>query len=247
MRARSARRGPRLAGAALRGGDRLRPDEVAVEREHVDVYFADGSMVSLEPGSPRETGFFRLARRVLAAARGDDGRRARSPPPRARASRRGLRPPLGRRSSYYLDKYRFETRPELLRELGERIAARVARVGARGAASRRARARRRRARRVGLARRRGFPSSSSARRRRSTGRRAASRGSSRQGEEVCLVEDVVTSGGAAVEAVRPSGRPGSSAGRRSAWSIGRREEPTLSRAKRSASTPLFRAQDILPG
>ena len=32
----------------------------------------------------------------------------------------------GRRSSYYLDKYRFETRPDLLRELGERIAARVA-------------------------------------------------------------------------------------------------------------------------
>ena len=31
----------------------------------------------------------------------------------------------GRRSSYYLDKYRFETRPDLLRELGERIAARV--------------------------------------------------------------------------------------------------------------------------
>jgi orotate phosphoribosyltransferase len=31
----------------------------------------------------------------------------------------------GRRSSYYLDKYRFETRPDLLRELGERIAARA--------------------------------------------------------------------------------------------------------------------------
>ena len=29
----------------------------------------------------------------------------------------------GRRSRYYLDKYRFETDPELLRELGERIAA----------------------------------------------------------------------------------------------------------------------------
>ena len=31
----------------------------------------------------------------------------------------------GRRSRYYLDKYRFETRPELLRPLGERIAATV--------------------------------------------------------------------------------------------------------------------------
>ena len=31
----------------------------------------------------------------------------------------------GRRSRYYLDKYRFETNPELLRELGERIASRA--------------------------------------------------------------------------------------------------------------------------
>src|SRR5947209_9972084 len=31
----------------------------------------------------------------------------------------------GRRSRYYLDKYRFETRPDLLRPLGERIAAAV--------------------------------------------------------------------------------------------------------------------------
>src|SRR5438876_7086877 len=29
----------------------------------------------------------------------------------------------GKRSRYYLDKYRFETRPDLLRVLGERIAA----------------------------------------------------------------------------------------------------------------------------
>jgi orotate phosphoribosyltransferase len=28
----------------------------------------------------------------------------------------------GRRSRYYLDKYRFETRPDLLRPLGERLA-----------------------------------------------------------------------------------------------------------------------------
>ena len=31
----------------------------------------------------------------------------------------------GKRSRYYLDKYRFETRPELLRPIGERIAATV--------------------------------------------------------------------------------------------------------------------------
>src|SRR5204863_8518749 len=34
----------------------------------------------------------------------------------------------GRRSSYYLDKYRFETRPDLLGPLGERIAEAVAEV-----------------------------------------------------------------------------------------------------------------------
>jgi len=32
----------------------------------------------------------------------------------------------GKRSRYYLDKYRFETRPDILRALGERIAAEVA-------------------------------------------------------------------------------------------------------------------------
>src|SRR5438477_8395109 len=31
----------------------------------------------------------------------------------------------GRRSRYYLDKYRFETRPDLLRALGERLAAQI--------------------------------------------------------------------------------------------------------------------------
>jgi len=31
----------------------------------------------------------------------------------------------GKRSRYYLDKYRFETRPDILAALGERLAARV--------------------------------------------------------------------------------------------------------------------------
>ena len=34
----------------------------------------------------------------------------------------------GKRSSYYLDKYRFETRPELLEEIGARLSARIAEV-----------------------------------------------------------------------------------------------------------------------
>ena len=43
----------------------------------------------------------------------------------------------GRRSSWYLDKYRFETEPEILRALGEALAATVARVRARRRATRR--------------------------------------------------------------------------------------------------------------
>ena len=34
----------------------------------------------------------------------------------------------GKRSAYYLDKYRFETVPELLEQLGARLAAKVAEV-----------------------------------------------------------------------------------------------------------------------
>ena len=106
----------------------------------------------------------------------------------------------GRRSSHYFDKYRFETRPELLEAIGARVAGR-----------RRARTGRRR-----------LAGSSSGR------RRWRHRGSSRlpflivredygtanriegafeTGERVCLVEDVVTSGGpvAAVEALREAG------------------------------------------
>ena len=34
----------------------------------------------------------------------------------------------GRRSTFYLDKYRFETQPDLLREIGELLAARIREV-----------------------------------------------------------------------------------------------------------------------
>jgi hypothetical protein len=39
-------------------------------REHVDLYFADGSMVSFTPGSPEGDRLIPIARRVLADARG---------------------------------------------------------------------------------------------------------------------------------------------------------------------------------
>ena len=55
----------------------------------------------------------------------------------------------GRRSRWYLDKYRFETDPELLRALGERLAAAIREVGAGARPDRRAGARSRRAGRLG--------------------------------------------------------------------------------------------------
>ncbi len=39
-------------------------------REHVDLYFADGSMVSFTPGSPEGDRLLPIARRVLADAQG---------------------------------------------------------------------------------------------------------------------------------------------------------------------------------
>jgi hypothetical protein len=60
-----------VAGAAaLAGVIILVRTKASVEREHVDVYFADGSMVSLEPGSAEGDKLLPLVRRAIAAARG---------------------------------------------------------------------------------------------------------------------------------------------------------------------------------
>ena len=113
----------------------------------------------------------------------------------------------GRRSRWYLDKYRFETDPELLRSLGERLAAAIrasepgsARIAgpALGAVALAASA----AMASGLP----FISGRGETKEYATGNRIE--GPHEPGELVCLVEDVVTSGGAlceAVEAVRAAG------------------------------------------
>jgi orotate phosphoribosyltransferase len=106
----------------------------------------------------------------------------------------------GRRSRYYLDKYRFSTQPDLLSELGRRIAAAVAEhehgavrlaapeLGAVPLAAAAALAS-------------GLPFVIVRGQAKEYGTANRIEGVFDAGECVCLVEDVVTSGGAAVEAV----------------------------------------------
>ena len=107
----------------------------------------------------------------------------------------------GRRSSYYLDKYRVETDPDVLAALGERIAARAlaadgvppnllagTELGAVALAAA-----------ASLAARLPFVIVRKAAKTHGTERRIE--GASDRGQRVCLVEDVVATGGAAVAAV----------------------------------------------
>lgn len=106
----------------------------------------------------------------------------------------------GRRSSFYLDKYRFATDPELLREIGARLAETVARadpdairlaapeLGAVPLAAA-----------TSLAS--GMPFLIVRGEAKEYGTANRIEGTFAPGERVCLVEDVVTSGGAAAEAV----------------------------------------------
>ena len=107
----------------------------------------------------------------------------------------------GRRSRYYLDKYRFETRPDLLRALGAHLGRRVRaeepeatllagpELGAVALAAA-----------TSLEAELPFLIVRQEAKGYGTGRRLE--GVYREGELVCLLEDIVTSGGAALEAVR---------------------------------------------
>ena len=150
----------------------------------------------------------------------------------------------GRRSRYYLDKYRFETRPELLEALGERIAARVSEVAPEahrlagpelGAVALAAAA--------SLASRLPFVIVRKGAKEYGTGNRLE--GEFETGEQVCLVEDVVTTGGAAAEAVRALREAGLEC--RSAVCVVDREEGGADALARVAVRlwPLFRARDLV--
>jgi orotate phosphoribosyltransferase len=150
----------------------------------------------------------------------------------------------GKRSRYYLDKYRFETRPDLLRALGERIAAAVAehapdslRLAAPelGAVALAAAA----SLESGLP----FLIVRKAAKEYGTGNRLE--GPYEQGETVCLVEDVVTSGGAlldSVEAVREAGLRVQTA----VCIVDREEGGADALARRAVRLrPIFRAGELL--
>jgi orotate phosphoribosyltransferase len=106
----------------------------------------------------------------------------------------------GRRSSYYLDKFRFETQPDVLRVLGEELASALAEVephaariaspvlgavvlGAAASLSS------------------GLPFVIVRDEAKKYGTANRIEGAFEPGELVCLIEDVVTSGGAALEAI----------------------------------------------
>ena len=150
----------------------------------------------------------------------------------------------GRRSTYYLDKYRFETRPDLLRELGKRIAERASESAPEakrlagpelGAVALAAAA--------SLAG--SLPFLIVRKEANEYGTEKRIEGEFASGEEVCLVEDIVTTGGAseqAVEALREAGLVS-----RTAICVVDREEGGADALARKAVrlVPIFRASELV--
>jgi len=150
----------------------------------------------------------------------------------------------GRRSGYYLDKYRFETRPDLLEALGERIAAKVSEtepdakrlagpeLGAVALAAS-----------ASIASGLPFLIVRKQAKEYATGNRLE--GEFSAGERVCLVEDVVTSGGAALEAIEALREAGLEC--RTAVCVVDREEGGADALARAGVRlwPLFRAQEFV--
>ena len=152
----------------------------------------------------------------------------------------------GKRSRYYLDKFRFETRPDLLGALGERIAAAVrehepeaVRLAAPvlGAVPLAAAA--------SLAG--GLPFVIVRDEAKGYGTANRLEGAFEEGELVCLVEDIVTSGGALLESVAAVREAGLVV--RTAVCVIDREEGGADALARLAVRlrPLYRVKDLLQG
>jgi orotate phosphoribosyltransferase len=150
----------------------------------------------------------------------------------------------GKRSRYYLDKYRFETRPDILRALGTRIAAEVeahapdatrlaapelGAVALAAAASLES----------------GLPFLIVRKQAKEYGTGNRLEGPFDDGECVCLVEDVVTSGGAlleSVEALRDAGLAVQTA----VCVVDRQEGGADALARRAVRLrPIFTAEELL--
>ena len=150
----------------------------------------------------------------------------------------------GKRSRYYLDKYRFETVPEVLEALGTRIAAAVEKtepaavrlagpeLGAVALAAA-----------TSLAS--GLPFLIVRKETKEYGTANRLEGPFEAGERVCLVEDVVTSGGAALAAVLALREAGLEC--RTAVCVVDRDEGGVDELARHGVRlrPLFRAADLI--
>jgi orotate phosphoribosyltransferase len=150
----------------------------------------------------------------------------------------------GRRSRYYLDKYRFETRPDLLEALGDRLAE--------GVATHEPDAARLAGPELGAVALAAAASLASGRPFLIVRKEAKDYGTAKRieglfepGETVCLVEDVVTSGGASVAAVGALREAGLVC--RTAVCVVDREEGGTDALARLAVRlhPLFRASELL--
>ena len=152
----------------------------------------------------------------------------------------------GKRSRYYLDKFRFETRPDLLGPLGERIAAAAGEhepeavrlaapvLGAVPLATA-----------ASLAG--GLPFVIVRDEAKSYGTANRLEGAYEEGEVVCLVEDIVTSGGALLESIAAVREAGLVV--RTAVCVIDREEGGSDALARLAVRlrPLYRVKDLLQG
>lgn len=150
----------------------------------------------------------------------------------------------GRKSNYYLDKYRFETRPDLLRPLGERLAQAINQhepeaeliagpelgaVALAAAASLES----------------GLPFLIVRKEAKGYGTGNRLEGVYEEGQRVCLVEDVVTSGGAATDAVHAL-RDARLVVSTAVCVVDREEGGVDGLARRAVRLrPLFRASEIL--